>query len=91
MKLTNNSVFGKTNENVEKYVDMKLVTDRKKSEKLAAKINFDHTTIFSEDLVAVWMKRTNVYYNKPIYLGMSTRFIENINVRLSLQLHQGKI
>jgi len=64
----NNSVFGKTMQNVEKYVDMKLVGDREKAEKLAAKTNYDRTTIFDENLVAIHMKK------KPKY-SMTNRFI----------------
>ena len=40
-KLMNNSVFGKTMENIRKRVDVKLVSERKKSLKLAAKPNFE--------------------------------------------------
>jgi len=70
-KLMNNSVFGKTMQNVEKYVDMKLVCDREKAIKRAAKTNYDRTTIFDDNLVAIHMKRTKIVYDKPIYLGMA--------------------
>ena len=70
-KLMNNSVFGKTMENVRNRVDIRLVNDEKKWNKLAQKHNFKSATIFSENLVAVHMERTSVKLNKPIYLGMS--------------------
>ena len=70
-KLMNNSVFGKTMQNVEKYVDMKLVCYRGEAIKHAAKVNYDRTAIFDENLIAIYMKRTKVFYNKPIYLGMA--------------------
>jgi len=38
--------------------------------KLVVKSNFRHCTIFDENLVAVKMKKTRIYYNKPVYLGM---------------------
>ena len=66
----NNSVFGKTMMNIENRVDTKLKTDKAAARKLSALPNYDHCTIFDEKLVAIHMKRTNLYYNKPIYLGM---------------------
>ena len=69
-KLMNNSVFGKTMENIKNRVNIKLVTDRKKAEKLAAKPNFKHCNIFDEDLIAIHMKKTSLTMNKPVYLGM---------------------
>ena len=69
-KLMNNSVFGKTMENIENRVDIRLITDQKDLVKLVAKPNYDRCTIFDENLIAVHMKRTKLMYNKPIYLGM---------------------
>ena len=66
----NNSVFGKTMENIRNRVDIKLITDKIKAEKLAAKPNFKHCNIFSENLVSVHMKKKNLFFNKPVYLGM---------------------
>lgn len=69
-KLMNNSVFGKTLENIENHVDIKLVCDEKEAIKLSARPSYDRVTIFDENLIAVHMKRTKLFYNKPIYLGM---------------------
>ena len=44
---------------------------QEKSLKLFAKTNYDKCTIFSEDLIAVHMKKTKIKFNKPIYTGMS--------------------
>ena len=70
-KLMNNSVFGKTMENIRNRVDVKLVNKRGVAEKLSAKPNFEHLTIFDENLVAVHMKRTKLKFNKPVYCGMA--------------------
>ena len=41
-----------------------------KAKKLAVKPNFDHCNIFSEELVAIHMKKTKLDFNKPVYLRM---------------------
>ena len=69
-KLMNNSVFGKTMENIRNRVDVKLVNTKEKLRKLAAKPNFKGRKIFSENLVSVHMKKTSLTMNKPVYLGM---------------------
>ena len=56
-KLMNNSVFGKTIENIRKRQNVKLIDDRKKALKLTSKPNFDRATIFDEHLVAIHMKK----------------------------------
>ena len=70
-KLMNNSVFGKTMENIRNRVDVKLVSGRKVAEKLSAKPNFKDCTIFDENLVAIQMTRTKLTFNKPVYCGMA--------------------
>ena len=69
-KLMNNSVFGKTMENIRNRVDISLVNSEAKAKKLAAKPNFKHCNIFDENLVAIHMKKTKLVFNKPVYLGM---------------------
>ena len=70
-KLMNNSVLGKTMENVRKHWDIKLVTTEEKRIKLVSQPNYHTTKQFSENLLAIEMKKTKVKMNKLIYLGMS--------------------
>ena len=70
-KLMNNSVFGKTMKNVRKHGDIKLATADEKRNKLVSEPNYHTTKRFSENLLAIEMKKTKVKMNKPIYLGMS--------------------
>ena len=69
-KLMNNSVFGKTMENIRNRVNIKLVNNKKQTEKLSAKPSFYHCNIFSEDLAAIHIKKTELKFNKSVYLGM---------------------
>ena len=69
-KLMNNSVFGKTMENIRNRVDVKLVNTEEKFKKLAAKPNYDGRKVFGENLISVHMKKTSLTMNKPVYLGM---------------------
>ena len=49
-KLMNNSVFGKTLENIRNRIHIRLITSDKVAQKLAAKPNYDRCTIFDENL-----------------------------------------
>ena len=70
-KLMNNSVFGKTMENVRKHRDIKLVTTDKKRNQLVSEPNYHATKWFSENLLAIEMKKIKLKMNKPVYLGLS--------------------
>ena len=84
----NNSVFGKTMENIRNRVDVKLVNNRKAAEKLSTKPNFEHLTIFDENLVAIHMKRTKLTFNKPVFCGMA---ILDISKSLMYDFHYNYI
>ena len=59
-KLMNNSVFGKTMENVRKQIDIKLVATDKRKNQLVSDPNYHITKWFSENLLATEMKKTKV-------------------------------
>ena len=69
-KLMNNSVFGKTMENIRKRVDVRLITDSKKLLKMSSKPTFVCSKIFNEDLVAVHKIKEVLTLNRPAYVGM---------------------
>ena len=70
-KLMNNSVFGKTMENVRNHRDIRIVTTEKQRSMLASEPNYHSTKHISKDLLIMEMKKTEVKMNKPIYLGQA--------------------
>ena len=70
-KLMNNSVFRKTMENVRKHRDIKLVTTDERRNKLVSEPNYHTTKYFSENLLAIEMRKTKILMNKPVYLGQA--------------------
>ena len=69
-KLMNNSVFGKTMENLRKRVDVKLVTDEKKLDKLTSKPTYASSKIFNENLMELHKIKETLTLNRPGYVGM---------------------
>ena len=69
-KLMNNSVFGKTMENIRKRVDVRLITDEKKLLKMTSKPTYVSSKIFNENLVAVHKIKETLTLNRPAYVGM---------------------
>ena len=57
-------------ENVRKHRDIKLVTTDKRRNQLVSEPNYHKTKWFSEDLLAIEIKKTKVKLNKPVYLGL---------------------
>ena len=74
-KLMNNSVFGKTMEDVRKRLNIKLISNRKSYQKQVSKITYKRSEVFvnneenEEYLVAVETKKLMVKLEKPIYTG----------------------
>ena len=57
-QLMNNSVFGKKSENVRQHTDIKLVTTHKRRNQSVSEPNYRTTKLFSENLLAMQMKKT---------------------------------
>ena len=74
----NSSVFGKTKENVRKHRDIKLVTTEMRRNYLVSEPNYHSTQIFSENLLAIEMEKTQIFMNKPVYLGLSISELSKI-------------
>ena len=70
-KLMNNSVFGKTMENIRKHTNIKLITNRVAYLKPVMKPNFKSGVLFGENLMGCKMGKIKVIMNKPVYLGQA--------------------
>ena len=72
-KLMNNSVFGKTMENLRKRVNVQLVRSHEedKLRRLIASPSFARANIFDDDLAAIEVHKSRLVLNRPVYVGMS--------------------
>ena len=72
-KLMNNSVFGKTMENLRKRVNVKLVrsSEEDRLRRLIASPAFARANIFDNDLAAIQVHKSHLVLNRPVYMGMS--------------------
>ena len=77
-KLMNNSLFGKTCEDVRKYNDVKIANTEDLIEKLSKKENFKRWHIYNENLASVLMEKTSVAMNKPWYIGSAILTIQGL-------------
>ena len=68
-KLMNNSMFGKTMENLRQRRKVNLVNTSNKLRKLAAQPTFKSFKIFHENLTAVELAQAELTLNRPIYVG----------------------
>ena len=68
-KLMNNSVFGKTMENVRNHRNIVLVNNKEKYLRKAMRPNFKSGTLLGSDLIGCEMGKIKVVMNKPVYLG----------------------
>ena len=87
-KLMNNSIFGKTMENLRIRVDVRLVTDEKKLDKLTSKPTYVSSKILKENLMAVHKIKGTLTLNRPAYVGMC---ILNLSKTLMFDFHHNYI
>ena len=67
----NNSVFGKTMENIRKHRNIKIVTTEEKYLCTVMKPNFKSGVLFGENQMGCEMGKIKVVMNKPVYLGQA--------------------
>ena len=67
----NNSVFGKTMENIRKYRSIKLVNNKEEHLKNVMKPNFKSGTLLGPDLMGCEMGKVRVVMNKLVYLSQA--------------------
>ena len=72
-KLMNNSVVGKTMENLRNRVDIRIVRSNEtgKIRKLIASPLYSRHVLFSNDMAGIDMRKSNLLLNKPVYTGMT--------------------
>ena len=67
----NNAVFGKMIENVRKRREIKLVVTEQRRKKLVSEPNYQYCTAFSDHSLAIEMRKTRIYKDKPIMVGQA--------------------
>ena len=77
-KLLNNSVFGKTQENLRNRINVEIVTDRKTALKRVSKPIIKRSYAIHEDLVVMESYVTKLILNKPIYVGFTVLEISKL-------------
>ena len=70
-KLMNNSVYGKTMENLRKRIKVRLVNNAKDYKKWLSRPSFVSQKIFSKNFVALHENKSVLKLDKPIYVGFS--------------------
>ena len=78
----NHAVFGKNIENVRNETDIKLITNKARKNYLVSERNYYTTKTFSENLVAIEMKKIQIFMNKPVFLGLPILELSKIVLRL---------
>ena len=68
----NNAVFGKTMKTARKHRDIKLVRSKKRRNYLVSEPNYYTTKFFTEKLLAIEFRKTQIPMNEPVYSGLPT-------------------
>ena len=54
-----------------KHRNIKLVTSERRRTYLVSGPDYQTTKFFTENLIAIQMRKTQILINKPVYLGLS--------------------
>ena len=80
LKLMNNSVFGKTQENLRKRLHVELITDAGILRQRVAKPNFCRGNPITDCLTAIQCTVATLTLNRPIYVGFSVLDLSKLHM-----------
>jgi hypothetical protein len=87
-KLKNNSLYGKTCENVRKRINLKICNNDDTFVKFTSKLTFRKTIEIAEDLVLALLRKGKIYLDKPIYIGQA---VLDLSKFIMYDLHYNKL
>ena len=94
-KLMSNSVYGKTMENIKKHRYITSDTNNTRRRKLASEPNYHTCKHFSENLIAIEMRKTKIHMRKPLYIGQAlldiSKTLDMITLNLSMKIMQNYV
>jgi hypothetical protein len=70
-KFMNNGPYGKSMENKRHRILLEIVTEIKRLMRLISQPDFKDRTIYNESVVAVHRRQSEIYMDKPIYVGQA--------------------
>ena len=88
IQFKNNSLFGKTMENVRGRMDMRLCQTAEKLMTYTSKTLFQSCTVFGQDLVGVQLLKGEVLLDKPVHIG---RAVLDLSKLVMYQLHYDQL
>lgn len=68
-KFLNNAIYGRMMMNLRKHQNIRLLTRAKSAKKMIARPNFDGFKIVNEDITMVKLRKLNIHWTKPTYVG----------------------
>lgn len=80
-KIKINAIYGKTMENIRKHRLIRLINSyegRYGAKNMISSPNFHNRTIFDDDLMAIEMRKLELKFNKPLYIGMAILDISKV-------------
>ena len=71
----NNADFAKVMKNVRKHRKIKLLTPERKRNYLVSEPNYHTAKFFTDNLLAIEMRKTHILMNKSVYLCLSVLYL----------------
>ena len=76
-KLLNNSMFGKTMENLRQRTDVNIVSQVIQAERQISKFNCQAWRPINDVFAMIQLQKTSIYWNKPTFVGFSVLELSN--------------